>query len=409
MSTKNNQALWYFRRAGLTAVAVTLLAGVANPQAASAAPAGHNRPELQAILQEGVDGGLTGVQARVRDERGEWAGSAGVRELGSAASVPTNGRFRVGSVTKTFIATVTLRLVAQGRIGLDDPVADRLPEFGLDRRITTRMLLQHTSGVFNFTGDFDAQGTWVPGIVSSGKDWVDNRFKTYEPQELVRYALAKGPRFEPGEGWRYANTNYVLARLLIEKVTGHTFAEELERQILRPLGLRDTTAPGFSAQINGPHAHSYYTYDDNGTLKTVDVTRQNPSWISGGGDMISTTGDLRTFLSALMGGRLLPAPLLAEMRTPNPVAGYGLGLWTTPFPFPAPSCGAPIVHHNGSVQGYATLMYSSPDGSKTLTASMTYIDGVGAETKAAAFMTATQKLLDETFCAGQAAAAQPTR
>lgn len=244
MSTKNDKprAPRFLWQAGLTAAALTLLAGTVAPAAATAAPSGHNRPELQAILQEGVDGGLTGVQARVRNERGEWAGSAGVRELGSAAAPSTNGRFRVGSVTKTFIATMTLRLVAQGKVGLDDPVADQLPEFGLDRRITTRMLLQHTSGVFNFTGDFDAEGKWVPGIVSAGKDWVDNRFTTYEPQELVRFALAKGPRFEPGADWRYANTNYVLARLLIERVTGHTFAEELERQILRPLGMHATTA-----------------------------------------------------------------------------------------------------------------------------------------------------------------------
>ena len=138
-----------------------------------------------------------------------------------------------------------LKLVAEGRIGLDTPAADHLPEFGLDQRITVRMLLQHTSGVFNFTGEYYDDGTFAPGIpaTTAGQEWVDNRFKTYRPEELVRLALSKPARFEPGTDWSYSNTNYVLARLLIEKVTGHSFAEEMQRLILGPLGLSGTVVP----------------------------------------------------------------------------------------------------------------------------------------------------------------------
>jgi D-alanyl-D-alanine carboxypeptidase len=396
-----------WKTVGIAALAITLLAGVAAPgvaNAAGAAPkaaAGQDRPALRRAIQDVVDSGFAGVQLRVHDQRGDWAGTAGVRKLGEAAKPPANGRFRIGSNTKTFVATLMLQLVAEGKVGLDSPVAGYLPGFGLDRRITVRMLLQHTSGLFAFTGEVYDDGTVAPGIVWSGPEWVHSRFRTYRPEELVRLALSKPARFEPGTDWNYSNTNYVLAALVIEKVTGRPYAEQLRRRILGPLGLRDTVVPGTSPEIPGPHAHAYYQYEEGGRPKTVDITRQNPSWISAAGEMISTTQDLATFMSALMGGKLLPAPLLAEMRKPHPKAGYGLGLFvqdgTAPSPFPLPSCGVTVVTHNGGVQGYATLMYSTPDASRTMTASLTYVDDA-AMSKAGAFRTAMQRLVNETFC-----------
>ncbi|TMR29929.1 beta-lactamase family protein [Nonomuraea zeae] len=365
------------------------------------AAAGQDRPELEKAIQEIVDAGFVGVQLRVHDERGEWAGSAGVAELGGTAKPPTNGHFRIGSNTKTFIATVVLQLVAEGRIGLEDSVADHLPEFGLDRRITVRMLLQHTSGVFNFTGEYFPDGTFAPGIAWSGQEWVDNRFRTYRPEELVELALSKPARFEPGTDWSYANTNYVLARLLVEKVTGRSLAEEMQRLILGPLGLSGTVVPDTRTDLPVPHAHAYYRYEEDGEQKTVDVTRQNPSWISGGGDMISTTQDLHTFISALVGGKLLPAPLLAEMCTPEAKVGYGLGVFVQDGPN-----GGTLITHNGGIAGYAALMYSTPDGSRTLTASITYVDDAGMS-MAEAFQKVTQTLVSEVFGDGQAEPAQP--
>jgi D-alanyl-D-alanine carboxypeptidase len=358
---------------------------------------GQDRPELQKAIQEIVDSGFLGVQLRVHDEQGEWVGSAGVSKLGDTATPSTNGHFRIGSNTKTFTATVVLQLVAEGRIVLDDPVVEYLPEFGLDRRITVRMLLQHTSGVFNFTGEYYEDGTVVPGIPWQGQEWVDNRFKTYRPEELVQLALTEPMRFEPGTGWSYSNTNYVLARLLIEKVTGSSLAEEMQRLILGPLGLSGTVVPGTQAMIPEPHAHAYYRYEDVGEEKTVDVTVQNPSWISTGGDMISTTQDLHTFISALMGGKLLPAPLLAEMCKPYPKIGYGLGV----FVQDAGSNGnGTLITHNGGISGYAALMYSTPDGSKTLTASINYVDDA-AMSLAVPFQKATQRLVEEVFGGGR--------
>ncbi len=404
-----------FRPVAVTALAAGLLAGSATPAVATAdvpapdsrvavskAAAGQDRPELQKAIQAFADAGFLGVQVRVNDERGEWAGSAGVRKLGANAKPPTNGHFWVGSVTKTFHATVVLQLVAEGKIGLDAPVASYLPKLGLDRRITVRMLLQHTSGLFNYTGDLDPEGTWVPGLPATGKEWLDNRFHSYRPEELVQFALSKPAKFAPGTDWSYSNTNYTLARLLIEKVTGHSFDAELKRRIVRPLGLKGTVVPGNRTQLPRPYAHGYLRYQDADQWKVVDVSRQNPSLLAGAGDMISTTQDLHTFFSALNGGKLLPAKLLAEMRKPHPKSDplygrYGLGMFVQDL---GPTCGT-VLNHNGSPPaGYAALMYSTPDGSKTLTASLTAGD--------AAFDLATYpKMLDglvkAAFCGGQAA------
>ncbi|MFD7414832.1 serine hydrolase domain-containing protein [Kitasatospora purpeofusca] len=351
----------------------------------------QDRPELRRAIEELADAGFVGIQLRVNDERGEWVGGAGSSELGGNAGTLTDGHFRIGSSTKSFVATSVLLLVAEGRIGLDTPAADHLPEFGLDRRITVRMLLQHTSGIFNHTGELYEDGTIVLGVPWQGKEWVENRFRTYLPEELVRLSLSKPARFAPGTGWSYANTNYVLARLVIERVTGRSFAEELRRLVLGPLGMTGTLAPGASPEIPEPHNHGYYRYQDAGEERTVDVTRQNPSWVGAGGDMISTTRDLHTYFSALMGGRLLPPELLAEMRTPEATAGYGLGV------FAQETAGGTVFHHNGATMGSAALMYGTPDGSRTLTAGLTWVDDADLSI-APAFLTAQQRFVDEVLC-----------
>jgi CubicO group peptidase (beta-lactamase class C family) len=179
-----------------------------------------------------------------------------------------------------------------------------LPQYKLDRRITVRMLLQHTSGLFNYTGEYYDDGTVVPGIPATGDEWLANRFRSHQPEELVRLALSKTPRFEPGTGQNYSNTNYTLALLLIEKVTGRSYAEQLQQRILRPLGMSGTMAAATRTQLPGPHAHGYYQYEDDGRQKVADISRQNLSLLAGAGDLIATTQDLDTFFSALNAGKL---------------------------------------------------------------------------------------------------------
>ncbi|MBF6496670.1 serine hydrolase domain-containing protein [Nocardia cyriacigeorgica] len=362
--------------------------------------AGQQRPRLQQVIEEIADSGFVGVSVRVNDERGEWVGTAGSAELGGTTTPPVDGHVRIASNTKTFTATLVLLLVAEGAIELDSPVADYLPGFALDQRITVRMLLQHTSGIFNFTGELYDDGTVVLGIPApgtpAGEEWVADRFKTYRPQELVELALSKPTRFAPGTGWSYSNTNYALARLLIEQVTGRSFAEEMRRRILDPLGLSGTVVPQTSPEMPEPHPHAYYRCTDNGEETIVDVTRHNPSWNPCGGDMISTTRDLHLFISALLRGELLPADLLAQQCTPHPTGipamDYGLGVFIRDL---GPDGGV-VITHNGAHAGYATLMYSTPDGATTMTAALTCVDD-SALSIAVPFQHAQQRLLAEVF------------
>ncbi|MFB9236855.1 serine hydrolase domain-containing protein [Plantactinospora siamensis] len=358
----------------------------------------RNRPELREAMQAFIDAGFAGVTLRVHDDQVEWAGSAGVRELGGTASPPVDGRFWAGSVAKTFTATAVLQLVAEEKLGLDAPVADHLPGLALDQRITVRMLLQHTSGLFNYTGEYYPDGTFAPGIPAVGKEWVDSRLRTYRPRELVELALSKPARFEPGTDWSYSNTNYTVAALLIEQVAGGAYGEQLQRRILQPLGLRDTQLAGDITDLPEPHAHGYYRYQDGDEWKVEDVSRQNLSMLPGAGAAISTTKDLHTFFAALNGGKLLPAPLLDEMRTPKGPIDYGLGLFIQDL---GPDCGT-VYHHNGGAPGgYGALMYSSPDGTRTLTAGLT--TGDGEANPAEALPPVLDALIRAVFCGPHAA------
>ncbi|MFB7977761.1 serine hydrolase domain-containing protein [Streptomyces vinaceus] len=371
---------------------LTDLTDPADPTDPTAAT-GPDRPELQKAIEEFVDAGFAGIQMRVHDERGEWVGSAGVRELGGSAEPSTDGHFWAGSVAKPFTATAVLQLVAEERLGLDAPVADHLPELGLDRRITVRMLLGHTSGLFNYTGEYGEDGTLAPGIPATGKDWVDNRLRTYGPRELIALALSEPARFEPGTDFSYSNTNYTLAGLLIERIAGRSYAEEVHHRILRPLGLRGTVLGGSDAGLPEPHAHGYYRYQDGDAWKVADVSRQNPSLLFAAGDAMTTTRDLHTFFSALNGGKLLPAPLLAEMRTPHGELGYGLGVFVQDL---GPDHGGTVYHHNGGAPGgYGALMYSTPDGARTLTAGLT--TGDAPTDPARSFPAALDALVKEVF------------
>ncbi len=177
----------------------------------------------------------------------------------------------------------------------------------------------------------------------------------------------------------------------------------MHRLVLGPLGLTDTVLPETDTEISGPHAHAYYRYEEDGRPVTVDVTRQNPSWISTGGDMISTTRDLHTFISALTGGKLLPRLPDGGDVHPDPDIGYGLGVFVQ-----AAGENGTVITHNGGMAGHAALMYSTPDGGTTLTATLNYVDDAELS-MGAAFQTAVQRLVTEASTGGATHRVGPRR
>ncbi|MFJ8561939.1 serine hydrolase domain-containing protein [Streptomyces microflavus] len=318
------------------------------PPAASAAGPEAVQQSLNALVR---DIGTPAALASVKDREGRARTyTAGVGDLTTGAKVPRDGQVRIGSNTKTFVAVVVLQLVAERRMSLDAFVDTYLPGLvrgkGIDgRRITVRQLLQHTSGLPEYTSHLGD----------------DARY--YAPRELLATALRHPADFDPGKSWKYSNTNYVLAGLIVQKVTARPLADEIDRRVIKRIGLRHTyfPAPG-DASIREPHPHGYYQESAQTPLR--DITEMDPSWGWAAGQMISTNSDLNRFFTALLAGRLIPPAQLAQMRTTVPAeatfgpgARYGLGLVSRPLP-----CGGLSWGHGGSFPGYETRGGVTADG-----------------------------------------------
>ncbi|MFE6497269.1 serine hydrolase domain-containing protein [Streptomyces sp. NPDC057748] len=332
-----------------------LLAGAAATTAAESA--GHGSATDQARLQEILQrlttaDGAPGALVEARDRRGSTVLTSGVADVRSQAPLHRESRFRIGSMTKMFTATTMLQLVGEHRVRLDAPVERYLPGVvrghGNDgRKITVRQLLQHTSGLPDFLDHLKPQEVVADPLVR------------YDPRDLVDMAL-KYPRvFEPGTDWDYSNTNYLLAGLIIEKVTGHTYAREVRERIIEPLHLRETSVPRGSA-IPRPHPRGYAQPGQDVPL--LDITEVDPSVGGAAGGMISSGTDLNRFLGALLRGDLLhPAELREMMRTRDTGnedgRAYGLGLESRPLPG-----GGLYWGHAGDFLGFETMAGATVDG-----------------------------------------------
>ncbi|MGW1200152.1 serine hydrolase domain-containing protein [Streptomyces sp. NPDC002536] len=319
----------------------------------------------RAVMGGIVRGGVPGVLGQAREGGHVWNASSGLADTGRARAPRPGDRFRIGSNTKTFVATVVLQLEAEHRLALGDTVEHWLPGVvhgnGHDgSRITVRQLLNHTSGIYDYTTD--------PALAAKafGRDFLRHRFDTYRPRDLVRTAMAHRPVFAPGAGWSYSNTNYILAGMIIEKATGHSYATEIRRRVIRPLRLHATTVPGTSPRIPRPVERGYLRLpgEPPGTA-LHDVTAMNPSVAGAAGGMISSVGDLQSFYRALLHGRLLPGRQLGEMLTTvdtgvREIGRYGLGIDEQRL-----SCGTTVWGHGGGIPGFLSLVNSTRDAGHT--------------------------------------------
>ncbi|SDT83114.1 D-alanyl-D-alanine carboxypeptidase [Streptomyces sp. TLI_053] len=333
-------------------------------------------------------GGASSSLARVTENgRTVWKGAEGVGDFPTGAAPSPNGRFRIASVTKTFVATVVLQLVGEGRFGLDDSVESLLPgAVPGGASVTVRQLLDHTSGLFDYTED--------PAVGLDHETWLrEGRWRSWTPRQLLAVANSHPPYFPPGTGWHYANTNYLLAGLIVARVTGHDWRREVEHRIIDRLGLTGTSMPVHATAIPGPHAHTYLDLPGG----PVDVSEMEPSEMDAAGAGISTTADLATFLRALLGGRLLPAPLLTEMLTVAPASGgaqYGLGIHRLSTP-----CGDVWGNNGTTGRGHNSALYGTPDGRRLVAVSTNGYRSTGQGWQTS------QRLLATAFCGRQSATA----
>ncbi|PWI15144.1 peptidase [Streptomyces sp. Act143] len=337
---------------GLSAATGTL----ATPAAArgSSAPGSSSAPDaaaLRAAVAGLPDADATAALVRIGGSDGVWRGSSGVHDLESGRAADPRARFRAGSTTKVVTAATVLQLAAERRLDLDTPVQRHLPglftpDFG---PVSVRQLLNHTSGIKPGDG-FD--------------DPYAHRFDTLPPARVVASAIAKGPEFDPGRQQHYLNINYTVLGLLIEKVTGRSYASEATRRVLRPAGMRDTYFPGTDPRIHGRHNRGYQRMTAaDGTTTLVDVTDWNQADRWAAGDMISTTADLERLLHALFRGRIVPGPQLEEMFTvPADIDGaiYSAGLQRMPV-------GDRVYwYKTGARYGYSAALAATRDLSRTI-------------------------------------------
>jgi len=334
-------------------VAAAIALGAAGGTA-SAAPSKGEAESLKSRAQGLVEAGYPAALAAVTDSKGESAGAAvGKGSLETGQAPPMDGEVRIGSNTKTFVAVVVMQLVQEGKVGLDEPIETYLPGLikgeGIDAsRITVRQLLQHTSGLPEYTDTTPGSG-----------DIFQIKDHYAQPRDLLDTALGKPAQFEPGTQWKYTNTNYVVLGMLVERVSQRPVGEQIDERIVKKLGLSHTyfPAPG-DKSIKGTHPQGYHLSADG---KLEDITEMDPAWAWAAGAMVSTPSELNTFFQAVFDGRLLSQSSIEEMKKGVDMGSggrvYGLGLVGTPL-----SCGGTSWGHGGTIPGYQTNDAVGPDG-----------------------------------------------
>ncbi|MEU1427172.1 serine hydrolase domain-containing protein [Nocardia sp. NPDC005746] len=313
-----------------------------------------------------VRSGMPGAQVVLEGPGGRQVVTAGAGDVATGVPYAEGAHFRIGSVTKTFVATVVLQLAAENKVDLDAPISRYLP--GVVRgngndgdRISVRQLLQHMSGLADFAPEDPSNK--LPQQLDQTSD--GKAYRDLAPADLVGIAMSMPPQFEPGARFEYTNTNYVLLGMMIEKLTGRTLAVEIGSRILEPLALRDTYFPAAGdTTIRDPHPLGYRKVDVN----WVDATDTEAAWAGAAGALISTGADLNRFFLALVAGKLLPAAQLTQMQQTVAMEqsgemNYGLGLIRLRLP-----CGQDgkdmkdVWGHAGGIPGFSTLAIATPHG-----------------------------------------------
>jgi D-alanyl-D-alanine carboxypeptidase len=304
----NEGATWNIASRLLVTLVAAVTVGCATRAAASPSSASSRSFEDRAarvLDRHRAQGEFPGAVLALRDPSGRSVTVTAGTAAPSAGGAPIDPStpWIIGSTTKTFVAVVVLQLSQEGKLDLDAPVERFFPDLPGAARITTRQLLQHTSG--------------VPEYLHANAVLGDAR-REWRARELVTVALTSGPVAQPGAGYHYANTNYLLLGEIVEQVTSRPWHAEVRTRILEPLGLRHT---GYAGEPSAPRLGAGHVLADG---KFVDATqRWHPSVGGAAGAMYSTAGDLLTFTVALFEGNLLDAKHTAEMRTFVRADDYG--------------------------------------------------------------------------------------
>ena len=296
----------------------------------------------------------------------------GVRDVASGEALRPTDRFRIGSTSKSFMGGAILQLIANGSIGIDHPVGMYLPDnvlTGYDREaITIRMLLQHTSGINNYTNVIDEWN--VPYIFERDRVWRMEELVAMVDANVNREEPWLGKLFEPGSSWSYSNTNTVLLGIILERVSGLAVSDYLNRKVIPAAGLTQTYSPNpGESEIRGEHSRGYMDWQDFTGADFVpaglsDVTVYDPTGVGPAGAVVSTVGDLTRWAEALAFNRSLIPSEIQQLHVNTH------GFIATSLNLPSVSCGfhlikeldqmhasaVPNIAHRGQISGYDTVM-----------------------------------------------------
>ena len=329
-------------------VAVALIAAV-GPHARGARVSAHTPTDaatvaaIQAIVQRPITAGQVAGASIVVARRGATviAESFGQADLELDVPMPPDASFEIGSVTKQFTAAAVLLLSERGKLGIDDEVTKFLPDFPThSQHITVRHLLTHTSGIRGYTE--------MP-------EFLDLMPLSKPRQTLVKMFADKPLDFAPGEALVYNNSAYFLLGLIIEKVSGQSYAEFVKTNLFDRAGMPSS----YYCSESAPHHHHAHGYDtDNGAL--VLKRAISHVWPFSAGSLCSTAADLTAWTSALHGGRVLSADSYRAMTTPASLSDgtrlrYGLGVAI------ADLRGRRAIFHGGAINGFLSEVEYYPD------------------------------------------------
>ncbi|MFI7679855.1 serine hydrolase domain-containing protein [Actinophytocola sp. NPDC049390] len=343
-------------KSAVVALAVAAVAATAMPAAAAPALPPPNDAALTAAIAGLPTHETTGALVRITGSAGEWSGTSGVADLRTGAAVRPDGHFRIGSVTKVYTAVLVLQLAQERRIDLDQSVQHYLPDLlPVDYPpVPVYTLLDHTSGL----PSVDIPGLYDPRWI------LEHRFDHWSPRQVVDTALRHPIDFPPGTAQKYTNTSYVTAGMLVEKVTGRSYARNLRDRITGPLGLRQTYYPNDDPCLPAPAARGYLDVDG----ELVDATLMNQSIPGAAGAIVATAEDLDRFVTGLFRGRLLGDEMTTRLFAVPDVpmfdgsgpAYYSQGLMKLTVN------GITVWGKTGSRHGYASGVFATRDLARKL-------------------------------------------
>ena len=293
-----------------------------------------NKPKLDSLLNVlGENNKFMGGLSIMHDGKEVYQKSVGFAIISTKRKADFKTKYRIGSLTKTYTATLLMQFVEEGKLSLTDTLSMYFPEVQNANKITIDDMLRHRSGIFNITESADFE-VWVT--------------KSRTREELLGLLKTNEAAFKPKENAGYSNTNYILISYILEDIAKEPFGKLLKDRIVKPLALKRTE---FGHKIEPEKNEAFPYYRENETWNPIEslTDMQNPM---GAGSLVSTPTEVAHFYNALFSGKLVSEISFQKMTDVSTGMGYGLGSGAFN--------GREGFGHSGSIDGFESFAFYMP-------------------------------------------------